>query len=163
MTGQHLTNQQFTDLLIGDCSLNVRRHVDACPQCQEEFKQVQSAIDGFGAAGLEWAEQRAPLAISASSQLFSQCRSLGTWAAAALLAAAVLFEVHQGWIVPTPAADNVANNVATEVVESTSDVADDNRLMMAIDQEIRWQAESPLSMAAPAKHSHSGPPRRLAN
>ena len=159
MTGQHLTNQQFTDLLIGDCSLNVRRHVDACPQCQEEFKQVQSAIDGFGAAGLEWAEQRAPLAISASSQLFSQCRSLGTWAAAALLAAAVLFEVHQGWIVPTPAADNVA----TEVVESTSDVADDNRLMMAIDQEIRWQTESPLSMATPAKHSHSRPPRRLAN
>ena len=159
MTGQHLTNQQFTGLLIGDCSLEVRRHVDACPRCQEEFKQVQSAIDCFGAAGLEWAEQRAPLAISASSQLFSQCRSLGTWAAAALLAAAVLFEVHQGWIVPTPAADNVA----TEVVESTSDVADDNRLMMAIDQEIRWQAESPLSMAAPAKLSHSGPPRRLAN
>jgi anti-sigma factor RsiW len=157
MTGQHLTNQQFTDLLIGDCSLEVRRHVDACPQCQEEFKRVQSAIDGFGAAGLEWAEQRAPMAISASSQLFLQCRSLGTWAAAALLAAAVLFEVHQGWIVATPS----GNNVATQAVESTSEVADDNRLMMAIDQEIRWQAESPLSMAAPEKHSR--PPRGLAN
>jgi hypothetical protein len=154
MTGQHLNNQQFTDLLIGDCSLEVRRHVDACPQCQDEFKQVQSAIDGFGAAGLEWAEQRAPMSISPSSQLLFQCRSLGTWAAAALLAAAVLFEVHQGWIVPTP-----ANNVATQAVESTSDVADDNRLMMAIDQEIRWRAESPLSMATPEKHSR----RRLAN
>ena len=120
---------------------------------------MQSAIDCFGAAGLEWAEQRAPLAISASSQLFSQCRSLGTWAAAALLAAAVLFEVHQGWVVPTPA----SSNAASQGVESTADVADDNRLMMAIDQEIRWQTESPLSMATPAKHSHSRPPRRLAN
>jgi hypothetical protein len=157
MTGQHLTNDLFTDLLIGDCSLEIRRHVDACPQCQDEFKRVQSAIDGFGAAGLEWAEQQAPISISPSSQLLFQCRSLGTWAAAALLAAAVLFEVHQGWIVPTPA----ANNVAAEAVESTSDVADDNRLMMAIDQEIRWQAESPLSIATPEKRSR--PPRRLAN
>jgi hypothetical protein len=155
MTSQHLTSQQFTDLLIGDCSLEVRRHVDTCQQCQDECKQVQSAIDGFGAAGLEWAEQRTPMSISASSQLFLQCRSLGTWAAAALLAAAVLFEVHQGWIVPTA----VANNVTNQAVESTSDVADDNRLMMAIDQEIRWQAESPLSIAIPEKHS----PRRLAN
>jgi hypothetical protein len=155
MTGQHLTSEQFTDLLIGNCSLEVRRHVDTCRQCQEECKQVQSAIDGFGAAGLEWAEQRAPMSISPSSHLFLQCRSLGTWAAAALLAAAVLFEVHQGWIVPTPA----ANNVATQAVESTADVADDNRLMMAIDQEIRWQAESPLSIATPEK----GSPRRLAN
>jgi len=155
MTGQHLTNDQFTDLLIGDCPLEVRRHVDACPQCQDEFKQVQSAIDGFGAAGLEWAEQRAPISISPSSQLLFQCRSLGTWAAAALLAAAVLFEVHQGWIVATPA----ANKVATETVESTADVVDDNRLMMAIDQEIRWQAESPLSIATAEKR----PPRRLAN
>jgi anti-sigma factor RsiW len=155
MTGQHLSNQEFSDLLIGDCSLEVRRHVDACPQCEEEFKRVQSAIDDFGAVGLEWAEQRAPLSISPSSQLLFQCRSLGTWAAAALLAAAVLFEVHQGWIVPTPA----TNNVATQAVESSTDVADDNRLMMAIDHEIRWQAESPLSIAGPEKHS----PRRLAN
>jgi hypothetical protein len=157
MTGQHLTNQEFGDLLIGDCSLEVRRHVDACPQCEEEFKRVQSAIDGFGAAGLEWAEQRAPMSISPSSQLLFQCRSLGTWAAAVLLAAAVLFEVHQGWIVPT----HVANNVASQSVEPTANVADDNRLMMAIDQEIRWQAESPLSIAAPEKRSR--PPRRLAN
>jgi hypothetical protein len=157
MTGQHLTSQEFTDLLIGDCSLEVRRHVDTCPQCQDECKQVQSAIDGFGAAGLEWAEQRTPISISASSQLFLQCRSLGTWAAAALLAAAVLFEVHQGWIVPPSA----ANNVATQVVESTADVADDNRLMLAIDQEIRWQAESPLSTATPGKNSR--PTHRLAN
>jgi hypothetical protein len=156
MTGRHLTSEQFTDLLIGECSLEVRRHVDTCRQCQDECEQVQSAIDGFGAAGLKWAEQRAPMSISPSSQLFLQCRSLGTWAAAALLAAAVLFEVHQGWIVPTPA----VNNVTTQGVASTVDVADDNRLMMAIDQEIRWQAESPLSIATPEKHSR---PRGLAN
>jgi hypothetical protein len=95
------------------------------------------------------------MSITPSSQLFLQCRSLGTWAAAALLAAAVLFEVHQGWIVPT----QPVNNVATQAGESTADVADDNRLMMAIDQEIRWRAESPLSMATPEKHSR----RRLAN
>lgn len=163
MTGQHstphLNNDQFSDLLIGDCPLEVRRHVDTCPQCQEEFKRVQSAIDSFGSACLEWAEQRAPVSISPSSPLLFQCRSLGTWAAAALLAAAVLFEVHQGWIVPTPA----ANDVATQGVESTANVAEDNRLMMAIDQEIRWQAESPLSIASPEKHDRSRPPRWLAN
>jgi anti-sigma factor RsiW len=167
MTGQqlashlnpHLSDDQFSDLLIGDCSLEVRRHVDACPQCQNEFKLVQSAIDGFGATSLQWAEEREPRSISPSSQLFFQCRSLGTWAAAALLAAAVLFEVHQGWTVGTP----VANNVETQAVESPADVAGDNRLMMAIDQEIRWQAKSPLSLATPEKPYHSRPPRRLAN
>jgi anti-sigma factor RsiW len=142
----HLSDDQFSDLLIGDCSLEVRRHVDACPQCQNEFKRVQSAIDGFGATSLQWAEEREPRSISPSSQLFFQCRSLGTWAAAALLAAAVLFEVHQGWTVGTP-----------------TDVAGDNRLMMSIDQEIRWQAKSPLSLATPEKQYHSRPPHRLAN
>ncbi len=133
--------------------------MDACPQCQNEFKQVQSAIDSFGATSLAVGRRRAPVSISPSSQLFFQCRTLGTWAAAALLAAAVLFEVHQGWICSNPCGQRRGVPGGGVPFERCGD----NRLMMAIDQEIRWEAESPLSTTTLERHSHSRPPRRLAN
>ena len=34
MTGQHLTDEQFTDLLSGDYTADASRHVMACAQCQ---------------------------------------------------------------------------------------------------------------------------------
>ena len=61
-------------------------------------------------------------------------------AAAAVLTAAVLFAgQHQR----SPQAMSVA---ATQQVDSDSEVADDNRLMMAIDKETRWQPQTLISV-----------------
>jgi hypothetical protein len=163
MTGQHLTDEQFTDLLSGDYTTDASRHMLACAQCQAEFERVQTSIEDFVTLSLEWAERRASTSISAPSAFVRGWQSASSWAtAAAVLAAAILFGVHQGWLL-TPDVISVASS---QPAESASEVADDNRLLMAIDKEIRWQAESPISiddLTASAGRPHVQPSRRLRN
>jgi len=47
MTGQHLTDEQFTELLSGDCPFQAIQHLKTCAQCHCEFEQVQASIDDF--------------------------------------------------------------------------------------------------------------------
>jgi hypothetical protein len=143
MTGQHLTDEQFTDLLSGDYTTDASRHLLACTPCQGEFEQVQASIEDFVALSLEWAERRASTSISAPSAFVRGWQSASSWAAAAaVLAAAILFGVHQGRLL----SPDVISVAGSQPAESASEVADDNRLLMAIDKEIRWQPESPISI-----------------
>lgn len=163
MTGQHLTDEQFTDLLSGDYTADANRHMQACTQCQGEFERVQASIEDFVTLSLEWAERRASTSISAPSAFLRGWHSASSWAAAAaVLAAAILFGVHQGRLL-SPEAISVASS---QPAESASEVADDNRLLMAIDKEIRWQTESPLSiddLTTSAGRPHAQPSRGLTN
>jgi hypothetical protein len=143
MTGQHLTDEQFTELLSGDYPEDASRHMRACAQCQEEFDRVQASIEDFVTLSLEWAEQRASTSISAPSAFVCGWQSASSWAiAAAVLAAAILFGIHQDRLV----GPDVISVAGSPQSESASEVADDNRLLMAIDKEIRWQPASPISI-----------------
>jgi hypothetical protein len=163
MTGQHLTDEQFTDLLSGDYTTDASRHMLACAQCQREFERVQASIKDFVTLSLEWAERRASTSISAPSAFLRGWQSASSWAAAAaVLAAAILFGVHQGRLL----SPDVISVASSQPPESASEVADDNRLLMAIDKEIRWQTESPISiddLTDSAGSPHSQPSRRLRN
>jgi hypothetical protein len=163
MTGQHLTDEQFTDLLSGDYTTDASRHMLACAQCQVEFERVQSSIEDFVTVSLEWAERRASTSISAPSAFLRGWQSANSWAvAAAVLAAAILFGVHQGRLL----SPDVISVASSQPAESASEVADDNRLLMAIDKEIRWQTESPISiddLTASAGRPQVQPSRRLRN
>jgi hypothetical protein len=163
MTGQHLTDEQLTDLLSGDYTTDASRHMLACARCQGEFERVQASIDDFVTLSLEWAERRASTAISAPSAFLRGWQSANSWAvAAAVLAAAILFGVHHGRLL-TP---DVISVSSSQPAESATEVADDNRLLMAIDKEIRWQTESPISiddLTASAGRLHPQPSRRLRN
>jgi hypothetical protein len=150
-------------LLSGDYTTDASRHMLACAQCQGEFERVQASIEDFVTLSLEWAEPRASTSISAPSVFIRGWQSANSWAvAAAILAAAILFGVHQGRLL-TPDVISVAGS---QPAESASEVADDNRLLMAIDKEIRWQTESPISiddLTASAGRPHAQPSRRLRN
>jgi hypothetical protein len=161
MTGQHLTDEQFTELLAGDYPFDASRHLQACAQCQCEFNRVQASIADFGSLAIEWAEQRASVSIPAPSAFARAWQPRSAWAAAAVLAAAVLFGLHQEN--RTPGAITVAG---IHPAHSEREVADDNRLMMAIDREIHWQAESPVAgdnLVESGRRPHSQAPGRLAN
>jgi hypothetical protein len=163
MTGQHLTDEQFTGLLSGDCPMDATRHVMVCTQCQREFERVQASIEDFVTVSLAWAERRASTSIAAPSAFVRGWQSASSWAAAAaVLAAVILFGVHrEGMLTP-----DVISVASGQPAESASEVADDNRLLRAIDKEIRWQTESPLSIddltTAPAR-LHTQPSRGLTN
>jgi hypothetical protein len=163
MTGQHLTDEQFTELLSGDYTEDASRHMRTCAQCQEEFERVQASIEDFVSLSLEWAERRAATSISAPSVFVRGWQCASSWAiAAAVLAAAILFGVHQDRL----ARPDVISIADSQPSESASEVADDNRLLMAIDKEIRWQPESPISiddLTASAGRPHTRLARGLRN
>jgi hypothetical protein len=160
MTGQHLTDEQFAGLLSGECDAS--DHLLGCTQCRQEFRTVQASLEDFASLSLEWAEQRASTSISTRSVLLRSWQSASAWtaAAAAVLTAAVLFAgQHQR----TPQAISVA---PTQAAVSDSEVADDNRLMMAIDNEMRWQPQALISandLANPGRRSRETPSTRLTN
>lgn len=163
MTGQHLTDEQFTELLSGDCPLDASRHMLACAQCQCEFRRVQASIEDFVTLSLEWAERRASASILTPSAFVRGWQSASSWAAAAaVLAAAILFGVHQERML----APEVISLASSQPTQSASEVADDNRLLMAIDKEISWQTDSLISvddLATSARTPHSQPSRRFSN
>ena len=160
MTGHHLTEEQFAGLLSGGCDTN--DHLLECAQCRHELRTVQASLEDFASLSLEWAEERASKSISTRSVLLRGWQSASAWtaAAAAVLTAAVLFGgQHQR----NPQAISV---VATQQADSDSEVADDNRLMMAIDKEMRWQPQTLISvdeLAAPGRRSRETPSPRLTN
>jgi hypothetical protein len=151
MTGHHLTEEQFAGLLSGACDTN--DHLLECTQCRHELRTVQASLEDFASLSLEWAEERASMSISTRSVLLRGWQSASAWmaAAAAVLTAAVLFA---GQPQRSPQAISV---VATRATDSDSEVADDNRLMMAIDKEIRWQPQTLISvddLATPGRRTN---------
>jgi hypothetical protein len=55
----HLTDAQFTDLLLGTIPPAVIAHLESCPQCAEESQRVAGAIGSFAQQSRLWAERRA--------------------------------------------------------------------------------------------------------
>jgi hypothetical protein len=163
MTGYHLTDEQFAGLLSGDC--DTRDHLLECAQCRQEFRAVQASLGDFASLSLEWAEQRASTSISTRSVLLRSWQSASAWtaAAAAVLTAALLFAGPYQRRMLAPQATSV---VVSQATDSDSEVADDNRLMMAIDKEMRWQPQTLISaneLATPGRRSLETPSPRLTN
>ena len=163
MTGHHLTDEQFAGLLSGDCDPD--DHLLECPQCRQELRKVQASLEDFASLSLQWAEERATTSISTRSVLLSGWQSASAWtgAAAAVLTLAVLFAGQHQRTTQAPHAISV---VGTQAADSDSEVADDNRLMMAIDKEMRWQPQTLISvdeLASPGKRSGETPSPRLTN
>jgi hypothetical protein len=158
MTGQHLSDEQFTDLLARECPMDALQHMNTCPQCQREFEQVQASIEDFGAVGLQWAEDRPAPRISTSSALIRRWNPLSARTVAAGLLAAALFATYQEKRMQAPNMETILP------AQSEGQVADDNRLMLAIDKEIRWQADSPVADEDPAGgRLHPRGSQKLAN
>jgi hypothetical protein len=55
----HLTDAQFTELLLGTIPPSVIAHLETCPQCAEEAQRVSGAIGSFAQQSRLWAEHRA--------------------------------------------------------------------------------------------------------
>jgi hypothetical protein len=135
MTSMHLTDEQFTGLLTGDCAeTRLYTHLESCPDCRAEFDRVQPAIESFNEVGLLWAEARAPRRVPVPSIWTLRFQGVSRWsmAAAAMLILGTAIGVHQERRAPMP----VQTDLATTSAPSTTVLAEDNRLMVSIDQEL---------------------------
>jgi hypothetical protein len=150
----HLTDEQFTELLLGTQLPVVRAHLDACPQCSKEAAQVSAAIAGFEQQSRLWAERRAasrPAVVTEREPVFGWIGRPQAWTAAALaiaLAAGIgVFVRHDRVPAAREAVVSGQPIPATSAPQPTpATLKADNDLLTAIDGELRADESTSASV-----------------
>ena len=144
----HLTDEQFTDLLMGENPPTVREHLGVCAVCAQEAERFSGAIGAFQQETRLWAERRAasqPRLTADCQPAFAWWQRPQAWTAAALgiaLAAGVGVSIHNSHerIVQEQAVTKLPTPVVTpETLKA------DNELLAAIDGELRGDSSTPAS------------------
>jgi hypothetical protein len=166
--GRHLTDEQFTELLMGSRPAWVQAHLMECATCREEAERVSGAIGDFAQQSLLWAERRA---VARSVQVVERQPAYAwllhpqAWVAGALataLAVGIGITLHREHMQPeqqavataqanatkTQAAEvqPVAVKVQAETKITHSTLKADNALLTAIDGELRADETTPASL-----------------
>jgi nucleotide-binding universal stress UspA family protein len=180
LPGAHLSDEQFTGLLLGANPPLVSAHLKACPQCAEEAERVSGAIAGFEQQSRAWAERRAasrPLLAFDRKPAFAWLQIAGSpqaWVAASLaialavgIGAGIRTELrisHRDNFAQTTAPQPVKAQPAAAVTPAT--LKADNELLSAIDGELSAEATPSPSVYGLTVSDHpvrSRPAKRIAN
>lgn len=149
MTGndrtQHLTDAEFADLLAGYTpGRATEAHLASCEHCRGELDMVLGSLGSFRLAGTLWAEAEAPKRVPLPSRLALKLGLQPSWSvalAATVTAGVLMFGLGTPSHHPRP---NAMAHVALST-PSNAELAEDNRLMTSIDQELSYQASSNLA------------------
>jgi hypothetical protein len=145
----HLTDEQFTDLLLGTSPSTVRAHLKECAQCSQEAERVSGAIAGFEQQSRLWAERRAaalPALQDDRRPGFAWIDRPQAWAAAALtvvLGVGIGVSLHQDHRL---ALQQTVAPVQPATVVSPATLKEDNELLSAIDGELRADESTAASV-----------------
>jgi hypothetical protein len=151
----HLTDAQFSELLLGTKPTAVRAHLEACTQCSDEAARVSLALGSFEQQSRLWAERRAasqPILDSQRQPIFPWLHRPQAWTAAALaialtagIAVTVRNDISARKDQPRAVQQQIA--IAKPVPAlSPSTLKADNELLSAIDGELRADESAPATM-----------------
>jgi hypothetical protein len=170
----HLTDEQFTDLLLGISAAPVRAHLKECAQCAQEAERVSGAIAGFAQESRLWAERRAaslPALEAGRKPGFAWIYRPQAWTAAVLtvaLGVGIGVSVRQASVRPDHAL--VTHQQVAQVqparVTSPATLKADNELLSAIDGELRADESTPASvygLTAAAHGARNKSAKRMSN
>lgn len=149
MNFNHLTDEQFADLLAGHKSdEDALLHLESCAACSQELAGMTAAVGDLSVASLRWAEQRA-LDIKAPSRWTLNWYALPGWGAtlAAVLILGVALGAHMQVRNSVEPALQPAHLVSAP---SADELAEDNQLMRSIDNELSQQGPQVLVANADA-------------
>ncbi len=145
---KHLTDEQFSELIAGQSATqDALAHLNACEDCQAELQAVSSGIQQFRTFSLLWAELQAPKRVPVPSPWAVRFGGIPRWsmAAAALVIVGAAVGIHQEKkTVPEVQMVVVAD---TATAPSSSVLAEDNRLLMSIDQELSSEVRPPVPVS----------------
>lgn len=77
----HLSSEQMSAWILGECSPEVENHLQVCVECHQETHQLQQGLLSFKRSMREWAEQQS----QATTLRLSPPRVSWRWAAVAVL------------------------------------------------------------------------------
>ncbi len=154
----HLTEEQVDELVMGSIEASeaaqMREHAASCEACAAQLAEIEAPIASFKAVTLAWSERRsATLPVRPSQRAGARWGMGFVWgslAAATLLAAVIPVMRHeqnvrsqqaQNKILVQPTATpNLApaniDTAAPEVPENPQEIANDNRMLAMVDEEL---------------------------
>lgn len=146
---QHLSDAEFSDLLAGEFPDDATRfHLAHCEHCRTELDCVRSSLSSFSGLGTRWANHVAPSRIPVPSRWALRLMEVPSWSTGLAMTAAtgllVFFfgPTHQTRV-HTPAPEPAPTAVIASVsAPSKSELANDNRLMLSIDQELGYSDQT---------------------
>jgi hypothetical protein len=147
----HLSDDQFVDCAAGiEISTEAAAHLRECAACREELAGFGVAVDSFNRAALEWSEARQVASLRERRWRWSGRPVFGMAAvalAACIMLAAGVTAVRQYEEGRRPAdVAQVAGSqgVAEPQGDSEAQIAQDNKLLMAVDVALRDDEPSPV-------------------
>jgi hypothetical protein len=163
MTTSHLTDEQFSDFLADDsASQEAIAHLDVCEHCRTELAELRSAMGSFGEISLAWAEVEAPRRIQPPTRWEIRRRTMPAWGlAVATMMAVAAVGIHRQLDLRAPAVPAVSTAEVTE--PSSGELAQDNRLLMSIDQELNYQVQPAVPVNHRARGTSHYPASQVAN
>jgi hypothetical protein len=151
MNNQHLSDEDFSQMLAGCSDAEALRHLESCAQCRGELEDTRASLENMNHLGMLWAEQQAPHRVPLPLHGMSRWSMRSVWLVPATLM--VLCVLLLG--INRQHERNADQFNGSSTPRYT--VADDNRLMAAIDQELNREVvpQVPVSdLRAPAARHH---------
>jgi anti-sigma factor RsiW len=154
----HLSDAQFTEILLGTESTSTQAHLRVCSRCTEEAAHVAGAVGDFKSQSKLWAERRSATHVPVTAHRnreSSWSRRPQAWTAAALVA---LLAVGAGLTIhkehPSPPSSGVAQTRKLTSV-SPATLKADNDLLTAIDGELQADDSTSVSAYMPSANSQT--------
>jgi hypothetical protein len=162
----HLTEAQFTDYLIGIEPLPAAtQHLSRCAACRDELAAFGVTVDSFNQTSAAWSESawdesrmstrlREKVHVRASRPVLNAA----AWALATctllMTGTSILLQRQNAEIRPAAIASEGASQD-----ESDAQIAQDNRLLMEVDRELRTEVRSPALEygIGPSRHTRVRP------
>jgi hypothetical protein len=176
LSAMHLTDEQFTELLLGATSPSISAHLKVCGQCSAEAERVSGAIGSFEEQSRLWAEREtaARPRIQARRPAFawfrpSWLRPAPAWAAAAATVALVFGLVFHGASGRSDRSSQPQPAIAAVTAQPSVTLAtlqSDNALLAAIDGELRTEdapSANAYGLDLGVRTVHARPGKRVRN
>jgi hypothetical protein len=127
---KHLSSEQISNWLLGECDAGAKQHFDSCLKCREDVARLEQGLLEFKGAVHEWADQPIALRIPAR-------RPSLKWAAAAATAMAVA-------LLPMYLNVRSAQHEAQVAAELAAERANDALLMRHIESHLARSVPQPM-------------------
>ena len=141
---QHLTDAEFSNLLAGELADGATRlHLASCDYCRNELANVKESLASFSGLGTRWAQAVAPQVVPVPSRWARNVSLLPSWTTGLGVTAftgLLVFSFGPAHFAHLRSAPVPVAQTVTAAVPNNTQLADDNRLMLSIDQELGYQA-----------------------
>lgn len=137
---RHLTDEQFTDLLLGLDDGTAAAHLNSCEHCRHEMTRVEETMGMLREASMDWSRQRVAAMPTPQPGFFERLGLSFRPAAGMAMAAVLAVAVAVPFLIRDTDAPQQASVQHMSPVPTAEQIAADNELMSAINQEIAQPA-----------------------